>query len=480
MTEETTIKNILEKTPEQFRPNVSRAYEFAKEQYKGKIRYNGATRMSHALNVALLAASNDLDTNTIIASILHEVPIQQGETIVKNSSKEVLEIVKGAYSIKQATQSTDTDPQLIVKYILASSKDLRPLFIKIYDKLDDVRSIDNIPDKFIKDTLNKSLNVYSPLAEYLFLDATKKEIEEKAFQVYLPQEYQSITKKMQELGINIHLLNRCRGRIATSISPIFDQVSLEGRIKGTYSIYNKLKKYEKEWISPNISSLDDLIAFRIVTNNTDQCFKVLEYIMDSGEIVQEEFDDYISHPKPNGYMAIQFPVKFRDITDINIEIQILTKEMDYNNKYGEASHIAYKASKTRFAKPTNKYDWVREVQEQIQQNKLNRQKYIDLPISCSIYKDEVFAFTPKHKIIQLNKNDTVIDFAFRLHTTIGNSAVSALINGQPAKLNTVINTGDIVEIKVDKNKKHQSENILQYANSRSTKNKIIKYLQKYS
>ena len=271
MTEETTIKNILEKTPEQFRPNVSRAYEFAKEQYKGKIRYNGATRMSHALNVALLAASNDLDTNTVIASILHEVPIQQGEMIVKNTSREVLEIVKGAYSIKQATQSTDTDPQLVVKYILASSKDLRPLFIKIYDKLDDVRSIDNIPDKFIKDTLNKSLNVYSPLAEYLFLDATKKEIEEKAFQVYLPQEYQSITKKMQELGINIHLLNRCRGRIATSISPIFDQVSLEGRIKGTYSIYNKLKKYEKEWISPNISSLDDLIAFRIVTNNTDQC-----------------------------------------------------------------------------------------------------------------------------------------------------------------------------------------------------------------
>ena len=127
MTEETTLKNILEKTPEQFRPNVSRAYEFAKEQYKGKLRYNGATRMSHALNVALSAASNDLDTNTVIASILHEVSLTQSNLIVKNSSKEVLEIIKEAYSIKKATQSTDTDPQLIVKYILDSSKDLRPL-----------------------------------------------------------------------------------------------------------------------------------------------------------------------------------------------------------------------------------------------------------------------------------------------------------------------------------------------------------------
>ncbi len=477
MNEEVLIKKVVENTPELFKNEVSKAYIFAQKEYSGKFRYNGATRISHTLNVASYIQDVGLDTNTVIAAILHEVPLSEEEQIISNSSKEVLDIIQKAYNIKEASQSTDTDPELIIKYILNSSKDLRALFIKVFDKLDDVRSISKIPDEFIKDTLNKSLNIYSALAEYLFLDQTKKEIEEKSFQNYLPQEYESITKKMQESGINLDLLNRCKGKIFQCMQNLDEDITLTGRIKGTYSIYNKLKKYEKEWINPKIDSIDDLIAFRIVTNSNEHCYKVLESLMDSGEIVEERFDDYISNPKPNGYMAIQFPMKFTDITDINIEIQILTKDMDYNNRYGTASHIAYKASKTRFAKPTNKYDWVKTIQDQISSNIANREKEINLPINCEIYEDEVFAFTPKRKIIQLDKGDTVIDFAFKLHTSIGNSAVSAKINGAPAKLSSIIQTGDIVEIKVDKSKSHQSDNVLEYANSTSTKNKILKYLK---
>lgn len=477
MNEEITIKKIVENTPDLFKEEMNKAYKFAQKEYFGKTRYNGATRISHTLNVASYVQDMGLDSNSVIAAMLHEVPLEREEQIVENSSKEVLEIIKQAYNIKEATESTDTDPELIIKYILNSSKDLRAVFIKVYDKLDDVRSISQIPDEFIKDTLNKSLNIYSHLAEFLFLDETKKEIEERAFKNYLPQEHLSITRKMEEASINLNLLNKCRGKISQSIQPLMGEVTLLGRIKGTYSIYNKLKKYEKEWINPKIESLDDLIAFRIVTKTEEQCFKVLEYLMDCGEIVEEGFDDYISNPKPNGYMAIQFPIKFPEITDINIEIQILTEDMDYNNKYGTASHIAYKASKTRFAKATNKYDWVKKIQDQIIANKKNRQTEINLPIKSQIYEEEVFAFTPRRKIIQLDKGDTVIDFAFKLHTSIGNSTVSAKINGFPAKLGSIIETGDVVEVKVDKNKTHQSENVLQYANSNSTRNKILKYLR---
>ena len=193
-------------------------------------------------------------------------------------------------------------------------------------------------------------------------------------------------------------------------------------------MYRYLRTYETE------NSLYDLIAFRVVTEKKDDCFKILEKLMDNGEIVEKEFDDYISYPKPNGYMAIQFPIKFESISNLNIEIQILTDEMYYRNKFGSSSHIAYKASKTRFAKPTNKYDWVESVQKQIEENRKRIKIEKNLPIKCNVFDEEVFAFTPKNKIIQLNKGDTVIDFAFKLHTSIGNSAVSAKVNGVSASL----------------------------------------------
>lgn len=471
-------KTVIDGTPRKFQRDVEKAIQFAEREYCNVKRYNGLPMLTHALNVAILIQEYQLDVNSVIAGILHEIPLTKRKEIEQYSSKQVMQIVEQTQAIRRATNSTDTDPQLIIRYILNDSKDLRAVFIKIFDKLDDVRSISTIPDTFLKETLNKSLNIYSILAEYLFLDATKKEMESKSFQYYLPQEFNSITKKMEELGINKDLLNRYQGEISKHLNKLLSNIQIHGRIKGRYSIYNKLKKYEKEWISPNINSLYDLIAFRIVTNSKDNCFKILEILMDNGEIVEKEFDDYISYPKPNGYMAIQFPIKFKNISDLSIEVQILTEDMYYQNKFGASSHIAYKASKTRFAKPTNRYDWVECVQKQIEENRKRIKMERDLPIKCNVFEEEVFAFTPKNKIIQLNRGDTVIDFAFKLHTNIGNSAVSAKVNGVPAKLGQVLKTGDVVEIKTDKKKTHQSEGVMEYANSNSTKNKILKYLSK--
>ena len=468
---------ILSGTPQNFKKDVRKAIMFAEREYKNIKRYDGQPMLSHALNVALSIQEYQLDINTVIAGILHEIPLTRRREIELNSSRQVVKIIEQAYRIREATNATDTDPQLVIRYILNDSKDLRAVFIKIFDKLDDVRGISALPDAFLKNTLNKSLNIYSILAEYLFLDTTKKQIEGRAFQYYLPQEFNSITKKMEKLGINNDLLNRYTGRIMNILKDI-PSIKLSGRIKGRYSIYNKLKKYEKEWINPNIDSLYDLIAFRVVTERKDDCFKILEKLMDNGEIVEKEFDDYISYPKPNGYMAIQFPIKFESISNLNIEIQILTDEMYYQNKFGSSSHIAYKASKTRFAKPTNKYDWVESVQKQIEENRKKIKIKKNLPVKCNVFDEEVFAFTPKNKIIQLNKGDTVIDFAFKLHTSIGNSAVSAKVNGVSAKLGQVLKTGDIVEIRTDKKKTHQSEGVMEYANSNSTRNKILKYLSK--
>jgi len=243
-------------------------------------------------------------------------------------------------------------------------------------------------------------------------------------------------------------------------------------------VYNKLKKYEKEWKSPNIKAIDDLVAFRCITQDVNTCYKVLEKLMDNGELNIEKFDDYISNPKPNGYMAIHSLVKFPNISDLEIEVQILTQDMHYTNTYGKASHIAYKASQSRYANPTDKYGWVEDVHKKISKNRENREEKENTPININLFQEDIFAFTPKGEIIPLSKGDTVLDFAYKVHSQIGDSAVGAKVNNHAGKLGQVLETGDMVEIKTQKDKKCHNMNMIQSANSQSTKDRIMRSILK--
>lgn len=475
------FKKLLKRIPKDFREDIEKAFEYSSDFHKEERRFGGELILEHLLNIALLTTEVGLDTNSAIASLLHEIPDENNnfKEIEHLFGKEVGNMLIGLKEIKKATESHETPEEIIIKYILNSSDDLRPVIIKILDTLCDIRSVKNIPNEMKKDTLRKALLIYSPLAEYLDLNDIKKEIEENAFSEYLPIEYVSISKKMEEVEVCEKTLEKYRTFLEKTLKDLKFEKKIEGRVKSKYSIYNKLKKYEKEWINPNITRVDDLIAFRILTNKEDECFFVLEKLMDKGEPDYDLFDDYISHPKPNGYRAIQFPIKFPSISDLKIEVQIMTKDMYYYNTYGPASHIAYKASKSRYAKPTNKYDWVEEVHKNFKKSKKEREHKINCPIKCSIYKDEVFPLTPKGKILDLNKGDTALDFAFKLHTEIGNSAIGVLINGKAAKLSTKLKTGDVVEIKRDKNKKCQKIEALRDVNSETTKFRIRNQLSKY-
>ncbi len=473
-------QDILEKVSSIFKDDVSAAIKYADKIHSNQKRYDGEPLITHILRTARLAIENNFDTNTIISAILHQVPLntENKKYITKNFGTEVIQILEKIEDIRKCTETTETPDEIIIKYILSSSKDLRPVIIKILDTLDDIKTIESVPECEKKISLHKALSIYSVLAEYLNLDHLKKEIEENAFREYLPTEYESISRKMEEANINKDLLNRYKDKLENIVKPLHFKKRVEGRVKGKYSIYNKLKKYEKEWIDPRIDRVDDLIAFRIITDTEDSCFLILEKLMDNGEPDYDLFDDYISNPKPNGYQAIQFPIKFTDISNLEIEVQIMTEDMYYYNTYGPASHIAYKASKSRYAKPSNEYDWVEEIHKQMQQNRKEIHNKKDLPIKCNIFEDEVFIFTPKGKILDLNKGDTVLDFAFKLHTQIGNSAVSAEVNGKAAKLSSVLATGDVVEIKTDKSKKYQKTEALRYVNSLTSKFKIRKNLSK--
>lgn len=457
-------------------PYMKSAVTYAEEYYQGKTRFNGEPTINHVIKTAIPILETGIDINTAIAALFHEMTLDEErlKDIEKHFSKDILTILDGITDIRKGTNSVDTDSEIIVKYILNVSKDIRPVILKIFDTLEDIKSFDEIPEEQKKRKLIKALEVYGVLAEYLSFDSTKKEIEEGAFKHYLPVEYQSITKKMEELEICEELKEKYQEIIIESTKSLSKKPKVYGRIKSKYSIYNKLKKYEKEWVDPNINRLDDLIAFRIIVETEDDAYLAMEKLMDRGEVNEERFDDYIANPKPNGYQALQSPIHFPEISPLYIEVQIVTNEMLENNTFGPASHIAYKASQSRYAKPTNRYDWVKTIHEQIVESQKKNSKKKNIPISADIFPDEVFAFTPAGKIIPLEKGYTVLDFAYKLHTDIGNSAETAKVNDKPAKLSQVLETGDIVAIRTDKNKKHQKVSAIDSVKSTRTRYKMLK------
>jgi len=471
-------QEILANSPENFNSLVNDAISFAQEAHKGESRESGEDFIIHPLSTALTIAKIGLDADTIIASLLHSLAHRQDkiEEVKNLFGENVYNLVKQTKKIHDATKNTRTPDEVITKYILNRSKDIRPIIIKLASALHNVQTIQYLPKEELRDILRKIFNIYANLAEYLNFNTIKKELEENAFREYQPLEYESITKKMESQNINSELLSRYKTTLEEQVKDL--PCKIEGRIKGKYSVYNKLKKYEKEWKDPNISSLTDMIAFRIITQSPDDCFLALEKIMDNAELNTQLFDDYISNPKPNGYQAIHSIVKFPQIGDLEIEVQILTEVMHYTNTYGKASHIAYKASKSRFAEPTDVYSWVEDVHNKIESHISRRELDRSIPIECNIFENEVYAFTPKGEIILLTKGDTALDFAFKVHTQIGDSAVGAKINGIAGKLDTVLKTDDIVEIKTQKDKRYQTESALAIVNSSSSRTKILQGLCK--
>lgn len=456
-------QKILQKSPEKFRDEIVKVIT--------SISSLDFKMQKHLLGTALIIAELGFDTTTIIAALLHDAnkDAEQSEAIQN--------IVKGVRVIEATTKNEDTKDEIITKYILNHAKDLRSVIIKLASVLDKVRNPESVNEGYKKIYFRQAQTIYAEIAELLDLGSLKTEIDEGAFQLTLPVEYQAIDERYQANGIDSRLLQKYLSFLKSKTEGL--GVDIYGRIKSKYSVYNKLKKYEKEWKAPNIKSIDDLVAFRCVPKDINTCYKVLEKLMDFGELNIEKFDDYISNPKPNGYMAIHSLVKFSEISDLEIEVQVLTDAMHYTNTYGQASHIAYKASKSRYANPTDKYSWVEEVHKGIEKNIQNREEENNSPIEVDLFPEDIFAFTPKGEIIPLSKGDTALDFAYRIHSQIGNSAVGVKINNNAAKLGQEIKTGDLVEIKTQKDKRFQDVNALQSVNSQSSKEKILKNILKH-
>lgn len=476
-------KQIMEGVPQQYEGLVEKAVTLATKIHVDSVRSSGEHLLPHLLKVAANCTEMKLDTNSIIAAILHQSisPGYLSEEEILNNKKEityifgedVLDLVESLEQINRATDSTHiTDFKVFNRYLLGTSKDIRPIMIKIADALDNVRTISAAPEEIRESICTKILNIYGPLAEYLNLRTVQKELEECAFKEIKSEDYTSIQNMLDENSITIELKEKYLEYLKTITDILGYKPKIFGRIKSKYSIYKKLKKYFKEGKGTHLSDIKDLLAFTIVVQNEKDCFEVSNAIKALTEEEKEEFTDYITNPKPNGYSALQIVTSIPEISQLDIEVQIVTAEMYYINTYGPASHIAYKASQSRFAQASNEYSWVEQIHNAISEHINHRETERSIPIPGTIFETNIFVLTPKGTIIELQKGDTALDFAYRVHTQIGHKAIGAIVNTKGQKLSVKLESGDVVEIVTDPRKKSPSRKFLEYANSRSTIRKI--------
>lgn len=434
-----------------------------------------APEQEHTLRCGIEIAKLHMDVSSIIAALIHikvEDPSITREDIINFFGEDVAHITDGLLTLVQITKQSLTatlpqDVEHLQRFLIISAKDIRVLLIKLACRLDHLRHVENKKDPF--DYAKNSENVFLPLTEYIGIDIFKREMEDIIFRTLQASLYEKIAQAVQEV------MQHRDQYVKDTIEEIQMALSLEhiqgnvfGRPKTLYSTYKKIIHKQGDLDLSRIKDLNDLIALSILVDNVSECYKTLGIIHHLWPYEKEEFDDYISKPKGNGFRAIQTTI--RDIHERRIEIQIKTHDMHEYNEYGPASHIAYKKYGTYTPKPSNDYGWVKNLSSW-KNGKKREDSY-----ALNLFENRIFVLTPKGSVKELPVGATPIDFAYKIHVDIGHSCKGAKINGILAPLDTKLHNGDIVEILTSKNKGLPKKGWLDFTLSPSAKHHIRKAL----
>lgn len=470
---------LLHSVPAKYRPKLRKAIAVAVRNYSQVLRLSGEPLLDHVLRSAKYYAELHIDFNGIVATLLHHALPEDEYKNDEIFNDDVLGLLKNVETVFSNARKESVDTRVIYKYILSFQDDIRIALIKLSEKFDNAKTIDLLPTEKRKDVARRLLKIYTPLAEYMNLIEAKKTFELNGFRVLYPNAYQEVAQFVHDKqGQLFSKIEEIRGVIESIASIVNVEGQVWGRMKSYYGIWKKQFKHSKEGKSSEIDSFNDLLAFTVMVESIDQCYSVAYAIKDYAMVEDRYFEDYIRNPKPNGFSEIQVVAQFPELAGTNVEIQILTKEMYWQNTYGPASHFAYKLSERRFAKQSSEFQWVEIVHREIEQSNATMELPLSKPLQLHLFQDKIFAFTPKHRVIVLGKGATAIDFAYQVHTSIGHSANFAKVNGVIVPLSTELDSGDLVEIVTDSRKKYPTESWLQFAKSKSTQTKIKYGLRK--
>lgn len=461
---------------------IHKAYALAEMAYYGEKRLNGEDWLNYAIDVANVAADLRLDTSSICAALLldaykfglteNDIRKELGDDVaVMLTHLDHIRDLSNKYNVSNLTKDY---ADYIRRLILMTGKDVRVVALRLIQKLHALDSI-YVFDKDHKDfMLKKAFEVYSPLADLIGMGILHGRLTNKSFEIAEPEKFLMSKNLLQThfYSKDYRIQSLTDSIKTTLVEHDLSDVEVYGRTKSPYSFYQKsvryLLKQNKDFRSA-AETVYDRVAFRVIVSDIGECYKVTDIIRNNFEHLHEHTDDYIKSPKPNGYQSIHLVV---DFGNKNFgEIQIRTKEMHEYNEYGPASHVFYKLTQDK--KP------VTDFRIKLIQNMLQWQDSIlteTKNTTISEFSDEVLVFTPKGDVVSLEKDSTPIDFAYSLHTELGTTAVKAKVNDKLVPMNHVLQSGDVVEIITDKNKKYSSEEWLAFARTKRARISIKKSL----
>ena len=456
---------------------IQNAYEYAKSLHEGQFRVSGDPYISHPVAVAEVVAGLGLDTDSICAALLHDTVEDCAEKtdldkIRKLFGADVAMLVDGLTKIvmMQIEDKEEAHIESLRKMLLAMSKDIRVIFIKLCDRLHNMRTLGVKPDKKRRITALETMQVYAPLAHRLGMQKIKQELENLSLEYLDPIGFVEVKSDIEKkYGQNLNFIEGIRAMVESKLEECGIKFNLEGRIKSVYSIYKKMYTQNK-----SIDEIYDFYAMRVIVDTELDCYTVLGLIHEMFKSIPGRFKDYISTPKPNMYRSLHTTVIGRD--GIPFEVQIRTHEMHHIAEYGIAAHWKYKSGERSKEDMDKKLEWVSRLVETENETR-DPDEFLNA-IKTDIFHDETFVFTPKGDVIQLPQGSTVIDFAYAIHTAVGNKMIGAKINGMIVPIDRVPQNGEIVEIITSSGTKGPSRDWLKIVKTSEARNKIRQWFKK--
>ena len=429
---------------------LHKAYNFAIKAHSNQKRASGDPYSVHPIEVANILSDLKLDTATITTGLLHDTiedTFATYETIKEEFGKEVAELVDGVtkISVFENTAAANSKAENFRKLILATSKDIRVLLVKLADRLHNMRTIKSIKQEDKRNRIaQETMEIYAPLADRMGMHRIRDELEDLSFEILNLEARNLIENRLNEIKKDkedIFVSNSLEIRNLLDENNI--SAKIFGREKTPFSIWRKLQKKRV-----SLEQITDIIGFRIILNNADECYRTLGVLHKKWNCIPGKFKDYISSPKINSYKSLHTSIigPYKK----PVEIQIRTTEMHDFAERGIASHWQYKSSEKLNSLNLREYDWLKDLVEIIEKNENPEHSYEYTKLQ--MFQENVFCFTPKGSVIKLPKNATAIDFAYAVHTKIGNSTIGCEINGNKAELQEILRNGDRVKIITSKNK----------------------------
>lgn len=456
---------------------INKAYKFAENAHIGALRLSGEPYFIHAFETAKILAKLGMDTQTIICGLLHDVledtKITEKE-LEKEFGSEILFLVNGVTKLGTLKyRGHQRYVESLRKFFVAMASDLRVVIIKFADRLHNLRTLEFVKEDKRKRIAIESIEVYAPLANRLGMGKLKGEIEDAAFPYAYPKEYAQVEEIIKEKKESYEKnLTEVKKELEKELSKNKIKVAeINYRMKHKYSLWKKLVKREMD-----IEKVYDIVALRVVVESVEECYRVLGIIHSIWNPLPGRIKDYIALPKPNGYRSIHTTIftGFGEVT----EIQIRTKKMHAEAAYGIAAHFAYKEQGGKKAKDDQeKFKWIEELKG-LNYPSDEPKKFLE-HLKMDFFSDRIFIFTPEGDIIDLPENSTPIDFAYSIHSDIGNHISGAKINGKMSQIFSKLKNRDIVEI-IKKKDAHPSDKWLEYVKTTIAKKHIRSYLEKNS